>query len=207
MVRAILPVALVALLCGPAAADENKFEPNVDPVAPPLELTITGKAKYALDLGGATADDFTKAVRAAEKAGQRPSAAPAVDLTIEIKNTSDKPVTVWISGDPVVLSLTLKGKGAVNATPNLAFTEEFRSPRGVEIAAGKTHTIPVKALQSGYRGAARWAYWTEAGDYELTATLTTAMCPAPKGAKPATDEGFGQIKLTSAPFKITVGAK
>lgn len=205
MLRAILTVVPVVLLFAAPAAAADK--PKSDPPGSPLELTITGKAKYVLDLGGATADDFTKAVRAAEKAGRRPGAAPAVDLVVEIKNTSDKPVTVWISGDPVVLTLALKGKGAVNAAPNLPFTEEFRSPRGVEIAAGKTHTIPVKALQSGYRGAAHWAYWTEAGDYELTATLATASSPAPKGAKDAPLEGFGRVTLTSAPFKLTVTAK
>ncbi|MBM3981251.1 MAG: hypothetical protein FJ304_13375 [Planctomycetes bacterium] len=204
MVRAILPVALVALFSAGASGADDKAKS--DPPGAHLEVTITGKAKYALDLGGATADDFTRAVRAAEKAGRRPTAAPAVDLTVEIKNTADKPVTVWIGGDPVVLTLTLKGKGAVNAAPALAFTEEFRSPRGVEIAAGKTHSIPVKALQSGYRGAAHWAYWTAAGDYELTATLATASSPAPKGAKDAM-EGFGRVTLTSAPFKIVIEEK
>ncbi len=209
MFRAILMIAPVALLfAGPVSADEKKGAAKSDPPGAPLDLTVTGKKPaYVPDHGGAPADDFTKAVRAAEKAGRRPPAAPAVDLTVEIKNTSDKPVTVWISGDPVVLTLTLKGKGAVNAAPALPFTEEYRSPRGVEIAAGKAHSIPVKALVSGYRGAAHWAYWTEAGDYELTAALTTAMSPAPKGAKGAPLEGFGRVTLTSAPLKLTVGAQ
>ncbi len=76
----------------------------------------------------------------------------------------------------------------------------------MEIAAGKTHTIPVKTLQSGFRGKAHWAYWTAAGEYELVATLRTAMTPAPKGAKDAND-GFGAVTLTSGPLKLTVEAK
>lgn len=210
MFRAILTAALfapVTIGSVPLGAEEKKEKPKADPPATPLELTVTGKTtRYALDLGGRTADEFKTAIGTAAKAGRRPPAAPAVDLSVEVRNTSDKPVTVWVTGDPVVLTLTLKGRGAMNVAPPLAFTEEFRSPMGVEIAAGKTHTIPVKALVSGYRGAAHWAYWLEAGEYELTATLKTGVSPAPKGAKDAND-GFGAVTLTSAPLKLTVEAK
>jgi hypothetical protein len=210
MPRTILPKALGALLLigiSPLLAEEKKDKPKAEPDTTPLELSVTGKTtKYTLDLGGQTAEEFRKAVDAAAKAGRRPPAAPAVDLAVEIKNTSDKPVQVWISGDPVVLTLTLKGKGAVNVAPPLAFTEEFRSPRAVEIAAGKSHTIPVKALVSGYRGAAHWAYWTEPGEYELTATMKTGVNPAPKGAREGMD-GFGVVTLTSVPLRIVVEAK
>ena len=208
MTRTILPAVLFTLFCAvPTPAEEKKDKPKADPPGTPLEISVTGKTtRYTLDLGGQTAGEFKKAVQAAEKAGRRPPAAPAVDLAVEIKNVSDKPVRVWITGDPVVLTLTLKGQGAVNAAPPLAFTEEFRSPRAVEIAAGKTHTIPVKVLVSGYRGAAHWAYWTEPGEYELTATMKTGVSPAPKGAKDAND-GFGIVTLTSAPLKLTVEAK
>jgi hypothetical protein len=115
-------------------------------------------------------------------------------------------VSVWVTGDPVVLTLNLKGKGALNVAPNLAWTEEFRIPKAVEIAVGKTHTISVKALVSGYRGGAVWSYWTEPGDYELTATMKTGANPSPKGAKEGMD-GFGMVTLTSAPLKIVVEAK
>jgi hypothetical protein len=210
MLRAILTAAPLALwaLGGPALrAEEKKDPPRAEPAGTPLELTVTGKqTKYALDLGGLTKDELKNAIESAGKTGKRPPAAPAVDLAVEIKNTSEKPVTVWVSGDPVVLTLTLKGKGALNVAPPLAFTEEFRSPKGVEIAPGKAHSIQVKALQSGYRGAAHWAYWLEPDEYELTATLKTGMKPAPKGAKDAND-GFGAVTVSSAPFKLTVEAK
>jgi len=129
-----------------------------------------------------------------------------VDLVLEIKNTSDKPVTVWISGDPVVVELTLKGKGAVNVMPELAFTQEFRFPKPVEIAPGKTHAIPVKTLVSGFRGASKYSYWSEAGEYELVAKFKTGMSPAPKDAKDGGD-GFGNVSVTSAPLKIVVEEK
>lgn len=210
MLRAILTAAPLALLTlGPGAirAEEKKDPPRAAPAGTPLELTVTGKqTRYTLDLGGSTKDELKNAIESAGKTGTRAPAAPAVDLAVEIRNTSDKAVTVWVSGDPVVLTLTLKGKGALNVAPPLAFTKEFRVPSGVEIAPGKTHVIPVKALQSGYRGAAHWAYWLEPGEYELTAALKTAMKPAPMGAKEGND-GFGAVTLSSAPFKLSVDAK
>ncbi|MBX9581768.1 MAG: lamin tail domain-containing protein [Gemmataceae bacterium] len=202
-----LTVAAVLGLAGAAGADDPKDRgPKADPKGTPLELTITGKkTTYPLDLGGLTADGYKKMVGAAGKAGKMPNP-PEVDLAVEIKNTSDQPVTVWVKGDPFDLSLGLKGKGAVNAAPPLASTLEFRIPEGVELAPGKTHSIPVKNLMSGFRGRSKYAYWTTAGEYELVATLKTGMSPAPKGAKDA-GEGFGEVKLTSAPFKLTVEDK
>lgn len=210
MSRTIVTLATFVLTAGFAAAEDKKPDrPKADPEGTPLELTVTGKTtKYTLDTGGRSAADYKKAIEAAAggKGLGRPPAAPAVDLVVEIKNTSDKPVTVWVKGDPVVLTLELKGKGAVNASPLLAFTQEFRIPSGVEIAPGKTYGIPVKALVSGFRGASKFSYWTEPGDYELVATFKTGVSPAPKGAK-GIEDGFGTVTLTSPAFKVTVEEK
>jgi hypothetical protein len=65
--------------------------------------------------------------------------------------------------------------------------------------------IPVKTLVSGYRNSAHWSFWTEPGEYELVATMKTAMNPIPKGAKQFMD--FGTVTLTSAPLKLTVEKK
>jgi hypothetical protein len=190
MVRAILTVAL----CASVAVAEEKPEP--------LTIGISGTAKYKLDLGGKTQAEYAKAVEAKAKAGA-PLATPAVDLKIEVTNTTDKPLKLWAGGDPVVLTVRLKGKGALDLDPPLAFTEEFRSPVVVEIAAGKSHTFALKALTSGFRGRAHFAYWTAPGEYELVAELKSATNPAPKGAKEVRDD-FGLVTLTSKPFKVTV---
>jgi hypothetical protein len=209
MLRSILSIALILAFAELAPSEDKKPEaPPANPKGAPLELTISGKTtKYTLDTGGLSAADYKKAIEAAvgKKGGQFP-ATPTVDLAIEIKNTSDKPVTVWTSGDPMVLTLELKGKGAINANWNGPMTLEFRIPKGVEIAAGKSHSIPVKSLASGMRGISTYSYWTEGGDYELVATLRTGMSPAPKGAKDAGD-GFGTVTLTSPAFKLTVEEK
>jgi hypothetical protein len=208
MFRPILPLALTFGLAAVVAAQDKKADrPKPDPEGTPLELTLAGKTTtFALDTGGLSAADFKARIEAAGKKGGRPPAPPAVDLTVSIKNTSDKPVTVWAKGDPVVLTLELKGKGAVNIDPPLAFTQEFRIPEPVEIAAGKAHDIPITSLVSGHRMASHFSYWTEPGEYELVATLKTGVNPAPKGAKEA-DDGFGLVKLTSPPLKLTVEAK
>lgn len=207
-----LAVATVVGLVGVAGADDKKDGPTAEPKGTPLELSITGKkTTYELNRGGLTAAAYVEMLAAANKAGGKMPEPPAVELTVEVKNTSNKPVTVWVKGDSTDLSLELKevkGKGgaAINAAPPLAFTREFRIPEGVEIAPGKTHSFAVKNLMSGFRGRSKYAYWTAAGEYELVATLKTGVSPAPADAKDA-GEGFGQVTLTSAPFKLTVAEK
>ena len=209
MSRWILPLVLFAGAGMARAEDKKPDSPKPDPETTPLELKITGKAtKYTLDTGGQTAAEYKKAIEAAAaaKGRVRLPAAPAVDLMLEIKNTSDKAVTVWVAGDPVVLTLTLKGKSTINAQSLGPMTLEFRLPKGVEIEAGKTHAVALNALTSGIRGVTHHAYWTEPGEYELVATLKTGVSPAPKGAKEAMD-GFGQVTVTSPAFKVTVEEK
>ena len=206
MFRAILPTLLFALITTGLAHSDEKPNPKAEPEGTPLEIKVTGKTKYAFDVGGLTTDEFKKKVNEEAKAGRWPTLVPTVDLSVEVKNTSGKAVQMWVSGDPVVLTLTLKGKGAINANPSLALTEEFRVPRAVEIAAGKTHVFQVRSLVSGYRGVTQWALWSEPGDYELTATLKTGVNPAPKGAN-ADQDGFAKVTLTSAPLKLTVEKK
>ena len=206
MTRWILSLVLVVGAGVVIAQDKKPERPKPDPENTPLELTITGKTtKYTLDTGRQSSADYAKMLENASKAG-KPVPAEVIDLAVEIKNTSDKTVQVWTTGDPVTVTLNLKGKGALNLDPLLAFTREFRLPRAVEIEAGKTHSIPLKSLRSGFRGQAHFSYWTEPGEYELTATLKTGMSPAPKGAKESMD-GFGTVTLTSPPFKVTVEEK
>jgi len=205
----MLSVALLVCFATPGVGDDKKpgDKPKTDPAGVPLELTITGKTtKFTLDLGGMSVEDYKKAIAAAAKGVGRAPATPTVDFTVELKNTSDKTVQVWSKGDPVVLTLELKGKGAINVTPRVPVTLEFRLPDGVGIEAGKTHTFPVKALSSGFRGASQLSYWTEPGDYELVATLKSGMLPIPKGAMDNGD-GYGIVTITSPAIKITVEAK
>jgi hypothetical protein len=187
-------VLTLALL---TAADDDKG-PKTDPKGVPLELSITGK-KTTCPLGEVrSAEDLKKLAEAGEQLPEPPE----VDLKAVVKNTGDKPVRLWTRGDPVVLTLELKGEGALNLQPQLAFTTEFRAPEAVVAAPGKTVELPVKSLTSGFRGLSKYSYWTKPGEYELVATLKTGVQPIPKGAEE--QDGFGKVTLTSAPFKVKV---
>lgn len=171
------------------------------PETTPLEATIEGTAKYTLDLGGKSADEFAKSLK-----GENVPPPPKVDLKLVLKNTSKEAVQVWNSGDTVSVELKLTGKGAATAKPMLMTTADFRLPKAVEIEAGKTIELPIKALAGGFRNIGEYAYWTEAGEYELVATFKTGVSPAPNGATDGGD-GFGQVMVSSKTFKITVAEK
>lgn len=211
-IRAIIAAALAAVgVGGTSVADDAPKAGKAIPPGTPLALTISGTARYAFDPGPLTPEHYKKLLDDAAAVGKKPAfgdklpTPPAVDLTVAVTNTSDKAVTLWKAGDPVVLTLTLSGKGAVNLAPPMAMTLEFRTPVETTLDAGKSHAFTVKTLRSGMRGITQSSYWTAPGEYDLTATLKTGMRPAPKGAKDF--DGFGVVTVTSPAFKITVTDK
>jgi len=202
----ILLSALALVALGTALrADEKKPSGGTKPEGAPLGLTLTGTATYELDLGGKTGAAYAKEIADAKEKGGRMPAVPKVDLKLTVKNTSDKAITIYKNGDSVLLELELKGKGAVNAAPNLAFTTDFRLPTEVELGAGKSLEFTLTALTSGFRGASKFHYWTAPGEYELIASWKTGVSPPPKGSE--ANDGFGTVTVTGAPFKIAVKEK
>jgi hypothetical protein len=194
-------LALLVVASPLTRADDKKDEPK--PADLPVKATLVAKTTtYKLDLGGKSGEEFRKLLKEGEKTGQLP-AAPKVELVLQLKNTSDKDVKIWITGDPVMVNLDLAGKGAVSVAGKRAFTTDFRLPMATTLAAGKTHEIPITSLSYGFRGMAQQAYWTEPGEYTLTASFQTGISPAPKGTKDNGD-GFGICTIKSEPVKITV---
>jgi hypothetical protein len=191
----------------PAPRAPKKATGKTDPKGVPLELRLVAKkAKYTLDLGGKTAKEFTKQLKEAVKSGIYP-APTAVDLKLELRNNGKKDLQVHVEGDGNLIVLNLRGKGAVSVRPRRVLTQEFRVPKTITIAAGKSYSFPaIKSLIYGFRGVSEQAYWTKAGTYTLTASYQTAVSPAPKGAKDA-GNGFGRVLVTSAPLKVKVVAK
>jgi len=198
--RCLIAAAIVATFALPQMvwADEPKA-PDL-PIAAKL---VAKKATYKLDLDGKSGDEFKKLLK--DNEGGKLPKPPDVDLALEFTNTSDKEVQFWISGDPTTLNLELKGTGAVSVTARKAFTREFRLPKAMTLAAGKSYSMPITSLTYGFRGVAQQAYWTEAGEYTITASYNTAISPAPKGSKDAND-GFGRVTITTEPVKIQVEA-
>jgi hypothetical protein len=154
MIRTIAGFAVLVFASGLSAAD--------------LEMKIiAGKTDYVLDRGGKSAADYEKAVRAVPDNPVKP---PAVDLTLRITNAGKAPATILVGGDPNVATLELKGPGTIYLAPRLATTQEFRLPRSITLAPGKSHDIPLKHLGDGHRGLGRHIYWTEPGEYTLAAS-------------------------------------
>jgi hypothetical protein len=197
----LLLALLVSGLAAPAGDD--KPQARTDPPSTTLEVRlIANKDTYSLDRGGKTAAQYRKSLQEALAADGFP-ATPPVDLVLEFRNTGDQEIQVWIGGDTTELKLELDGPGVVTGVSRRAVTEELRKPKTVTIAPGKSYTLPIKELEYGTRSQVDGAYWTEAGDYTLTATYKTAVSPAPKGAKGA-GGGFGFVTARSAPIKLKV---
>jgi len=196
---------IVSIVATVAVADDPPSKPSAEPKGTPVELSISGKTTYPLDLGGKTPEQFKKMIEDAGDDAAKLPKRPAVELKLVLKNTGEKSVTVWTKGDPVVIGLKLKGDGAVTAKPQGIFTQEYRPPEGIEIAPGKTAEIPLKELAGGFRNRSEFAYWTQPGEYELWVTLKTGMTPRPAGAK--NRDGAGEVTLTSAAVKIKIEEK
>jgi hypothetical protein len=194
MKSSLLAVAAVFAF-GSSATAEDKKEDG------PVKLVLVAKTdKYKFDGGGKTPAEYKKMLEEAAKAkgGLNPAPKPpAVDLVLQITNTSKEDVTVYVAGDPNVYTFELTGgDGTVTMPSGLAFTADFRLPKAVTLAPGKSYEIPVKQLSDGSRGMSRFVYWTGPGAYKLSATYTLADAKGGRGAV-----------LKSEPVKITVTEK
>lgn len=173
-------------------------------LAEPVKLELKVPSPWTLDTGEMTVEAFAETVKKAEEGPDLPPA-QKIDLIVRLKNTSDDPVDVWTSGDPVMLTLELKGPGAADKVVSRFFTREFRIPKATTIKPGESHEMKLSALDHGFRGAERRAYITAPGEYTLSATLKTGIKPPPPGSMESMD--FGVTQLKSEPVTIKVMAK
>src|SRR5262249_43607396 len=147
----------------------------------------SGKDTYTLDRRGKSAAQYLKLIKQANRADVFPPGdvfpPPRVDLTVEVRNTSDKKIKFWTTGDPVYIKLDLKGPGAYSSPlPGLS-SAEYRGPIPTTLGPGKSYSFKLSSLMYGDRGNSDGAYWTEEGDYTLSATLETGVSPKSKDAK------------------------
>lgn len=194
--RTLLLLALVLFVAGPASSQDTKADG-------PIALKLVAKTDtYKFDAGGATPQAFKAKLEELAKKLQKgepamPPKALAVDLVLQLTNTSDKEQTIHVGGDTNVFTFELTGGTGVVTMPNpVAFTADFRLPKAVTVAPGKSHEIPVKVLADGQRGFSRLLFWTGPGEYQLAAKYTLA-----------TQDGGKGPELKSAPAKVTVTEK
>ncbi|OAI38927.1 hypothetical protein AYO40_01435 [Planctomycetaceae bacterium SCGC AG-212-D15] len=200
MIRRCLYVAsLAALLMGCAEnVDPASAKARKDPARPKLEARmVVNKTTYALDLGGKTAEEFQRGIEAVKPFDPLP-ASPAVDMVFEIVNAGENPlsVTIWDS----MMQLDLKGPGvldrqqiAMNCIP----------PPPLTLKPGEVHKIPIKQLGYFSGKGTHSLYWTQPGEYTLSASLSVDVAPGDAAANaPRTT-----LPLRSEPVKLKVEKK
>src|SRR5262245_39912484 len=99
----MIRILCLAALCLTAIARADDAKGKTEPKEAPLEAILTAnKTTYKVDLGGKTAEEVSKQIKDADQPDQFP-AAPEVDLTLELKNTGEKEIQVWVGGDATLL--------------------------------------------------------------------------------------------------------
>jgi len=127
-------------------------------------------------------------VRSAPKAPkERAGGPPTVDLTLELRNTTDRPMRVWVAGPQTELHLDVSGPG-VMSRPEPGAPEP--PPRAVTLQPGASHVIHIDRLTDGRRS---W-YMTKPGDYTVAARLATR----------ASVPGLGERRITARSAPVTI---
>jgi RNA polymerase sigma factor (sigma-70 family) len=197
----------------PLPEKEKQEEPlaksKSDPTGVPLELRlVANKDSYTLDLGGRTEAEFREQVRALEKI-YRPLPEIAVDLKLELRNTGDKPLSVTFADDEwrtIDMNLKLKGPGVFNIAPRVIEPDASRvlKPAALELAPGKSYSLPITSLGSSKDHIYPYVYWTQPGEYTLAVSWQTKVSPPPKGAAPAgPTAGFVTFTSNQVRLKVT----
>jgi hypothetical protein len=118
---------------------------------------------------------------------------PEVDLALELRNTTDSEMRVEVAGPRTELRLELQGPGVkvtqADEEPNQATKAEI-----VTLKPGQSHTLRITRLEDGRPGARRQLYWTEPGDYTLTARIATV----------ASSPGLGERRITARSPPVTI---
>lgn len=197
-IRTAVAVALMLALASLTSAQGRQNRPRPEAAKSPLEAKLVAKTDTYTIAAGQQGKEFAEKVKT-PNVRDLPEP-PAVDIVLELKNPTDKPITIMVGSDAGTLDLKLEGPGAVTVEARKIFTREYRIGKEVEIAAGKTVELPVKALKHGFRGVAQHSYWTEPGEYKLLAVL---RWPDPKVA-----EGEQQkiVEVAAEPVTLKVKA-
>jgi hypothetical protein len=180
-------------------------KPSTEPRGVPLELRIINSSieAYEIDPRGDPVYKFQEKIKKAEQSGL-PLYPTRVEMELEFKNTGSDTIQVWVGGDPTLLTLKLEGNGAMTCEHKPPLSKKYIPPETVTIRPGKTHRIPLTQLSYGFRNDSTYAYISETGLYQLSATFRTAISPAPKKALRQFDKGFGEIilKAPSISFRV-----
>jgi anti-sigma factor RsiW len=173
---------------------------RVSPAAKSVDAAQAAEAEalqYPLDLGGKTAAEFRRAVRAEADADRLPPP-PVVDLALDVRNAGREVLPLRFGDERTELKLELRSPGVLDV-PAAGAPPPIEGPALVRLAPGEIWRVPVRRLAYGTRGAVRYLYWTAPGDYKLTITLRV-----PVEADPLA--GAREVVMTTGPIEVRVGA-
>ena len=186
------------LLVGGLAAPATEASGTNDSAAPTLILKAV-KSTYHLRDAVALKSQLEAARRsqaaeqAADAAGNAPDPKahveypepPTIDLSLTVTNTSKAVLRMRRPGDDrSPLTLSLQGEGAVTVSPGHLHTMELNESAPLVLAPGKSQTVHLERLASGFRDDDRYAYWTSPGEYRVSVQWRTAIAPVGKTSPP-----------------------
>src|SRR5262249_1804212 len=146
--KTCVQLAGLLMLMGLGLGATTPKPPGSGPASAPAALTaslIANKDSYVLDLsqsGKAFRDKLTELGKAHQ--GMPPT--PAVDLTLQLKNNSDKDLKILVGGDSSIIELKLEGPGAVMVQNTVMMTMDYKIGTPVTIGPGKTYDIKIGSL-------------------------------------------------------------
>jgi len=152
---------------------------------------------------------FRKRIRT-ETDSEKLPASPTVHLVLQLKNRSRKDVFIHRDGVLTSPQLEITGEGMVYPDSLTEFSGGVSISGGghVIIRPGKTHSIHIKTLQPETDTPTE--FWSEPGEYEITATFTvhTGLPPSPTvfaPEKPAKKKYKPKsYTIKSEPIKVSV---
>ncbi len=116
-----------------------------------------------------------------------------VDRTLQLQNTTDRNMKLWIEGPQTELRFELRGPGAVSRP---APHEPPRAEQTVTLRPGDIHTILIHNLTEEGPGPRRSWYATRPGAYTLTVRFSTVVSIPGQGER--------HISVRSGPVTIPV---
>jgi len=184
----------IVVALGPAEAVRNVAPAIAEFKPTPMAFKADDTARiYSLDLGKKTAAEFRQAIEAVKAPVPEP---PQVNLSLELRNATDRQLKIHVGGEGSELKLDLVGPGVVTAPGN--FQADFLTPKTISLKPGQIHHLDIRHLVYGSRGNTWAAYWTEPGDYTLKLRYKVAV---------SQNRDVRFVTLQSPPVQIQVQLK
>jgi hypothetical protein len=136
------------------------------------------RPKHGLEMVPAPPNGHPAVVRG-QHTDKAPPVPPIVNMGLELRNTSDQEIRIRIGAPESELQIVLEGPGVKTLPARDGLGEAFLTVPDVTLAAGQSHILPIRRLVFGKRGAVEYAYWTQPGEYTLTARYRTLVAAAP----------------------------